>query len=97
MSDKNKVEAIKEIISENNYDKDDCSDIIYIGDGLTDVFAMEYVKKNNGVTIFVYYDENSKEMKLIQEKEVVTFFTLADFSETSFLNSYVKKLCNIEK
>lgn len=97
MSDKKKVEAIKEIISENNYDKDDCSDIIYIGDGLTDIFAMEYVKKNNGVTIFVYYDENSKEIKLVQEKDVVTFFAPADFSASSPLNSYVKKLCNIVK
>ena len=93
MSDKNKVDVIKEIISENNYDKDDCSDIIYIGDGLTDIFAMEYVKKNNGVTIFVYYDENSKELKMIQEKDVVTFYAPADFSTTSSLNSYVKKLC----
>jgi len=97
MSDKNKVEAIKEIISENNYDKDDCSDIIYIGDGLTDIFAMEYVKKNNGVTIFLYYDEKNKEIQFIKEKDVVTFYAPADFSATNTLNSYVKKLCNIAK
>lgn len=93
MSDKNKVEVIRKIISDNNYAQDDCSDIIYIGDGLTDAFAMEYVKKNNGITIFVYYDENSKEMKMIQEKDVVTFYALADFSPNGKLDNYVKKLC----
>lgn len=95
MSDKNKVEAIKEIIFENNYDKDDCSDIIYIGDGLTDIFAMEYIKKNNGITIFVYHDENSKEIKLMQEKDIISFYALADYSLDSDLNRYIKKLCNI--
>ena len=91
MSDKNKVEAIKKIISENNLVEDDCSDVIYIGDGLTDIFAMEYVKKNNGVTIFVYYDENNKELKMIQEKDVVSIFARADFSTSSSLSDSVKK------
>ena len=92
MTDKNKVEAIKEILSANNYPQDDCSSIIYIGDGLTDIFAMEYVKRNNGTTIFVYHDKQSEEMKLIQEKNVVTFYAPADFCLTSELNSYVKRL-----
>lgn len=97
MSDKNKVDAIKEILLENNYDTDDCTDIIYIGDGLTDIYAMEYVRRNNGTTIFVYYDENSKEIKLIKEKDVVSFYALADFTLSSSLSGYVKKLCNISK
>ena len=90
MSDKNKVEAIKEIIRENG--NKDCSNIIYIGDGLTDFYAMEYVKKNNGTTIFVFQDENSKDMQSIKEKDVVSFYAPADFSSDSKLNNYVKKL-----
>ena len=43
MSDKNKVEAIKQICKINNNNEEDCNNIIYIGDGLTDYYAMEYV------------------------------------------------------
>ena len=95
MSDINKVEAIKKIISDNSNNQKDCSNVIYIGDGLTDYYAMEYVKNNKGTTIFVYYDEESKDMKIIKEKDVVSFYMPADFSSNSILNSYVKKLCNI--
>ena len=54
MTDKNKVEAIKEILSNNSLN--DCSNVIYIGDGLTDYYAMEYVKNNGGTSIMVYQD-----------------------------------------
>lgn len=97
MTDKNKVEKIKEILKENNYNENNCSNVIYIGDGLTDTYAMEYVKNNNGVSIFVYYDENSKEIEAIKQKDVVTFYAPADFSSSSELSNYVKKLCNITK
>lgn len=93
MSDKNKVEAIKKILAENNCNQDDCSDVIYIGDGLTDIYAMEYVKKNNGITIFVYYNEDSKELKILQGKDVVSFSAPANFSASSTLSAYVKKIC----
>ena len=45
MSDKNKVIAIKEILQKNGIDNEDCSNIIYIGDGFTDYYAMDFVKK----------------------------------------------------
>lgn len=92
MSDKNKVDAIKEIMKENNIKSDDCSDIIYVGDGLTDCYAMEYVNKNNGTTIFVYQDENSKDVLTMRGKDVVSFYTKADFSLTGELTEYIKNL-----
>lgn len=92
MSDINKVDAIKEIMADNDCLEDDCSNIIYIGDGLTDSYAMEYVKKNNGITIFLYYDKESKDMKAIKEKDIVSYFALADFSLNSNLAHLVKKL-----
>ena len=93
MSDKNKVQAIKEIARLNGNKENDCSNIIYIGDGFTDYYAMEYVKNNGGVTIFVYQDQNSKDMTAMKEKDVVSFYTLADFSNDSELSSYVSKVC----
>lgn len=97
MSDKNKVQAIKKIARINGYSEDDCSNIVYIGDGLTDYYAMEYVKKNGGITIFVYQNPNNKDMISLQEKDVVSFYTLADFSLDSELSTFIAKLCKIKK
>lgn len=91
MSDKNKVVAVQEIQAENGLS--DCSNIIYIGDGLTDYHAMEYVKKNGGTTIFVYTDPNNKDALSMQE--VVTTYASADFGENSELTKKVKEECKI--
>ena len=96
MSDKNKVQAIKEICKINNNREDDCTNIIYIGDGLTDYHAMEYVKNNGGLTIFVYKDINNKDMKIIKEKDIVSFYKLADFSLNSELSNLKLNLCNLK-
>ena len=42
MSDKNKVDAIKDIVKMTGNNENDCQNIIYIGDGFTDYYAMEY-------------------------------------------------------
>ena len=94
MSDKNKVFAIKDIMKKYNYT--DCSNIIYIGDGLTDVYAMEYVKNNGGTTIFVYQDKNDQGISAMKEKGIVSFYTLADFSPNGELYSSITKLNKLE-
>lgn len=96
MSDKNKVIAIKEIMEKNMVDNDDCSNIIYIGDGFTDYYAMKYIKEHGGTTIFVYQDLNSKDMQSIKEKDVVDYYAKSDFTKNSELTNYVKKLCRID-
>lgn len=96
MSDKNKVVAIKEILRRNGIDNEDCSEFIYIGDGLTDYYAMKYIKDHGGTTIFVYQDPNSKDMQSFKEKNVVDFYTEANFSQNSELNKYIRKLCRIK-
>ena len=96
MSDKNKVQVIKEICKINGISETDRSNIIYIGDGFTDYYAMKYVKNNGGITVFVYQDYNNKDALAMKEKGVVSFSTLADFSINSELNSFISKLCNIK-
>lgn len=96
MSDENKVVAIKEILKKNNIDNEDCSSIIYIGDGPTDYYAMKYVKEHGGTSILVYQVLDSKDMQSIKEKNVVDFYTKADFSQNSELQDYVKRLCKIK-
>lgn len=95
MSDKNKVTAIKEILQKNGNGIDDCSDLIYIGDGFTDYYAMKYVKEHGGTSIFVYTNPNNKDIAKIKEKNVVDFYAKADYSQKGELNSYVKKYAKL--
>lgn len=95
MSDKNKVIAIKEILKKNGIENEDCSNIIYIGDGFTDYYAMKYIKEHGGVSICVYKNLNSKDVQSLKEKDVVNVYTKADFSQNSELSNYVKKLYKI--
>lgn len=55
ITDDKKIDIIKNIMLEN--DINDCSNIIYIGDGLTDLPIMDYVYKNGGTTIYVGDDK----------------------------------------
>lgn len=96
MSDKNKVTAIKEILQKNRINNEDCSNIIYIGDGLTDYYAMKYIKEHSGTSIFVYKDLANKDMDIIKKENIVDIFTKADFSKNSELYNYIKNICEFE-
>lgn len=91
MSDRNKVTAIKDILYSMGRQEDDCQNVVYIGDGFTDRYAMEYVKRNGGTSIFVYKEDNA-ELKKLEAEDVVSFSTFADYSDNSELRNYVKKL-----
>ena len=93
MDDKNKVNAIKDIMVKNRLE--DCSDIIYVGDGLTDVYSFDYVHNNGGKAIFVYQNENDKKISKIKEKGIVDYFTKADYTLNSELSKYVINECKI--
>lgn len=94
MSDKRKVEVIKKILNDNNIYDEDCSDVIYVGDGLTDLYAMEYVKNHGGETIFVYLDEENDSLKAAKEVDVVSYFTKADYSLNSDFSNVFLDICN---
>ena len=91
MSDRNKVIAVKDILHSMGRQGDDCRNVVYIGDGFTDRYAMEYVKRNGGTSIFVYKEENS-ELKKLEAEDIVSFSSVADYSDNSELRNYVKKL-----
>ena len=93
MDDRNKVNAIKDIMIKNGLE--DCSDIIYVGDGLTDVYSFEFVHNNGGKAIFVYQNENDKKIPKIKEKGIVDYFAKADYTLNSELSKYVINECKI--
>jgi len=64
--------------------------MIYIGDGLTDVPCMKLVKANGGYSIAVYTDK-TKVQDLIAHGRV-NFITPADYSEGGVLDDLVKDI-----
>ena len=69
--------------------------MIYIGDGITDIPSMRMIHENGGYSIAVYR-ENKKEIaeKLLKDKRV-EYISLADYSEGSNLDKLIKTI--IEK
>lgn len=68
--------------------------IIYIGDGFTDVPCMKLVKKNNGHSIAIKNEFNKKIAKELLEDERVNFICNANYEKNSQLDSTVKLLLN---
>ncbi|MDL2226133.1 haloacid dehalogenase-like hydrolase [Deltaproteobacteria bacterium OttesenSCG-928-M10] len=81
----------------NRYTPDDdrpvpFRNMLYIGDGLTDVPCMKLVKANGGYSVAVYQDgEKGKVEDLIIDKRV-DFLALADYSENGELDKIVKDI-----
>jgi len=69
--------------------------ILYIGDGLTDVPCMTVIKKNGGYAIAVYKPDDSKGLEICKEllrAERVDFIAEADYRSRKKLDSLVKLL-----
>jgi len=62
--------------------------MIYIGDGLTDVPCMKLVKENGGHSIAVYQDKKDEVNKMIAQGRV-DFVILADYSKNSAMENTV--------
>lgn len=92
MNEENKVEAIKDILKKNNLSDNNCSSIIYIGDGLTDLKAMEFIKKNKGTNILVYTKEDSEVVSIMKEKGIIHKYFKADYEENSELSKYIDQI-----
>ena len=72
------------------------SNMIYIGDGETDVPCMKIVKKEGGHSIAVYKPKSSKKKiaeRLVKEDRV-NFISPADYSENSIIERLVKSIIN---
>lgn len=68
--------------------------MIYIGDGMTDVPCMKLVKENGGTSIAVYSKDDTTAKSLLNNNRV-DFIAEADYNENSQMYRIVKKI--IEK
>ena len=75
--------------------------MIYIGDGLTDVPCMKLVKVNGGCSIAVYQKGKQAKVKDLILDQRVNFIEPADYSEGSQLDQITKdiivKMAGVEK
>jgi len=66
--------------------------MLYIGDGLTDVPCMKLVKANGGYSIAVYQEGKRDKVEDLIQHERVDFISLADYSEGSELDKTVRDI-----
>ena len=69
--------------------------MIYIGDGLTDIPCMKLVKERGGKSIAVYPKDNREHVKPLVEDARINYVCVADYSPESPLEKIVKLM--IEK
>lgn len=64
--------------------------IIYLGDGMTDIACMTLVKKNDGNSIAIYPEEQSHKVKQILKDDRVNWICSANYKAGSDLDKVVK-------
>jgi len=69
------------------------ANMIYFGDGMTDVPCMKLVKDNGGVAISVFEKNNNLATKLLEDGRV-NHISKTDYTENSELDIYVKESLN---
>ncbi len=68
--------------------------IIYMGDGMTDIPSMTLVKHNGGSSIAVYPEKDSNKVKKIYDEGRCKFICRADYSVGSDLEKVIKLIIN---
>ena len=66
------------------------NNIVYMGDGMTDIACMTLVKKNGGTSIAVYPEKDSKKVRKLLDDQRVQFIAETDYSKNSDLENIIK-------
>ncbi len=64
--------------------------IIYVGDGMTDIPCMTLVKKNNGHSIAIYQEKDLEKARQIYQEGRCDYICPADYSSGSWMEKMVK-------
>ena len=67
------------------------SNMIYIGDGITDVPCMKLTKENGGISIAVYTNKNIETAKDLYDDERINYLAKADYQDGSKIDLIIKK------
>lgn len=66
------------------------SNMIYLGDGMTDVPCMQLVKNNGGKSIAIYAKQDKANMRKLLSGGRINFAAKADYRENSSLDTMIK-------
>ena len=87
VTDREKVNIIKQIYSENNTNK-----ILYFGDGMTDKYAFEYIHSIGGKNVFIKTStEADKDYNTLNKDKIIDKCFDARFGKNSELYNYFKE------
>lgn len=84
MSDEKKPDKIA-LIAGNNY-----KDVIYVGDGLTDMYAFKHVIENGGKAVLVHRPGDNSISNKIKEEGINVIYFDADYTKGSYLYKFLK-------
>ncbi len=87
--DAKKILAIKGILISNGIEPTDTSNVVYFGDGLTDLLAMEYVKKQGGQVVFIENSNNDDFRKYVASRGIADISTSGDFTENGDISKFL--------
>lgn len=99
ITDDKKILAIKDILKKNNRIENNCENVYYIGDGSTDLPAMQFVHNNGGKAIFVHqlskndelYHYNNNIYQTLNANGIVDFCCVADYRNGSILSNILQR------
>ncbi|MCQ2790182.1 MAG: haloacid dehalogenase-like hydrolase [bacterium] len=68
------------------------TNMIYIGDGMTDIPCMQLVQNNHGHSISLYADKDEAALKKLLEEKRTNVYIKADYSEGSELEKVIQSI-----
>ena len=86
----NKYFTVKTVNTKTKKRRIPYENIVYLGDGMTDVPCMVLVKQNGGKSIAIHQKKDTKNMANLTREGRVNFACLADYTEGSDLEKTMK-------
>ena len=90
LGNKEKIKVLTELQNDKNTKADFT---IYIGDGLTDIYAMDFNHKNGGINILVRQSKNDDSVyQELNKNGIVDFYEISNFGKRSKLFNTICKI-----
>ena len=82
----------KKMLSENR--RISTRNMIYFGDGLTDIPSMRMIRESNGYAIAVYQNDDKKVVSNLIKDNRIDFYAKANYEENSDMDKLIKDVLN---
>lgn len=89
MTVQEKAETLRSLAREINGSENDCKEMVYVGDGPTDMDAINFIKAHGGKAILVYNGQPTAETSKMAAEGSTDLFTIADYSKGGEIYNYL--------